>query len=205
MLSENLIKAVVATAQVMGNDLTEDAARMMCSDLADYPEPKVMEALQRTRREVKGRLAVSDVIARIDDGRPGPNEAWAMIPKTENESVVWTDEMCAAYGAAASLMDDPVAARVAFIETYQREITRARTAKLPAKWWPSLGFDKAGREPVIRKAFELGRLTAAQAMKALPNATFEEQKALEAPERPRIGGEWHISKLLGKPDEKGAA
>lgn len=189
-MSEILIKAVVATAQVMGTELSEDAARMFCQDLSDYHEPSVLEALTRCRREVKGKLTLADVVARIDDGRPGPNEAWAMIPKSEADTVVWSDEMRSAYAAASPLMHDEVAARMAFIETYQREVTKARAEKRPPKWTPSLGWDATGREHVLRNAVEKGRLTVKHALVLLPNGTFEEMEKL-----PRLG-DWHISKLL---------
>jgi hypothetical protein len=184
--SENLIKAIVATAQVMGTDLSEDAARMMCADLAEYPEPQVMVALQRTRREVKGRISVADVIARIDDGRPGPEEAWSMIPRSEEQTAVWTDEIANAHSAAAPLLalGDEVAARMAFKEAYVRLVTQARAARSPVVWRVSLGWDKAGREPAIARAVDQGRITVDTARRALPSGHFEERDAyrLNAPE-----------------------
>ena len=191
MVSDLLIKAVISTAEVMGAELTEAAADMMCEDLSEYTEPAVLQALQRCRREVSGRrLTLADIISRIDDGRPGANEAWAMMPKSESETVVWTDEMCAASSFASALLHDQVAARMAFIETYNREVTKARAKRKPVRWWPTLGHDSAGREPVIRQAVELRRLTAEQALTALPHGTFEEVKPT-----PRIGGDWHIAKM----------
>lgn len=179
--TENLVKAVIATAQVMGTDLAEDAARMFCNDLSEYQEPLVLQALTRCRREVKGKLTLAEVVARIDDGRPGPNEAWAMLPRSEQQTVVWTDEMRVAAQAADPLEGDQVAARMAFIEAYNRELTIARAERKPVQWTASLGWDKAGREPVIREAVEKGRLSVAQARKCLPNAQFEET------EMPRLG------------------
>lgn len=201
--SETLIKAVIATAEVMGSEMSEPGARMMCSDLAEYAEPAVLEALTRCRREVKGRLTLADVISRIDDGRPGPNEAWAMIPQgqmAEMQTVVWTEEMATAWGSASRLAEDPIAARMAFIESYQKEITKARAQNKPVRWRVSLGQEPSMREFPIRDAVEKGKISAEYARTLLPNGVFEEIRALtdESGKRKRIGGEWHIAKLLKK-------
>lgn len=181
--SENLVKAIMATAQLMGTDLTADAARMFCADLCEYDEPAVLRALTRCRREVRGRLTLAEVIARIDDGRPGADEAWAMIPRSERDTVVWTEEMRAAWAVAAPLAEtDEVGARMAFRDTYTRAVTEARAARRPVDWSPSLGWDKACREPVIRAAVERGRLSREQALKLLPSGAFSEHE----PSLPRL-------------------
>jgi hypothetical protein len=46
------------------------------------------------------------VIERLDDGRPGAEEAWAMVPKDEEESAVITGEMRFAMGVALRLLAD---------------------------------------------------------------------------------------------------
>lgn len=183
MSTESLVKAVVATAELMGTELTIDGARMFCADLADYPEPMVLNALRKCRREVTGRLTLAAVVSRLDDGRPGADEAWAMIPRDEYRSVVWTDEMATAYGVAAPLLaeGDQVAARMAFREAYQAAVSRARDANRQPTWRPSLGWDPAGREAVLRDAVEKGRLPGPQAITALPHGRFTEG-APEAPE-----------------------
>lgn len=193
-MSETLIKAVIATAQIMGTDLPEDAARMFCHDLSSYHEPAVLQALTRCRREVKSKLTLADVISRIDDGRPGPNEAWSMLPRgpcAELTTVVWTEEMAKASAAASRIYDDEVAARMAFLETYQREVTKARNEGKEVKWLVSLGQEESMREFPIRQAVEEGKISVDHALKLLPNGTFE-----KFPEMPRLGGDWHIAKLI---------
>lgn len=175
MASPNLLKALAVTAELTGAEMSPEAARVMADDLSSYPEPQIMGALTRCRRELRGRLTIAEIISRIDDGRPGPQEAWAMMPRSEADTVVWTDEMAAAWGVANLLLSDEVAARMAFIETYQRDVTRARANQKPVNWFASLGWDQAGRESVIARAVEQGRLTAEHAKHLLPNATFEER------------------------------
>ena len=81
--SSKLNEAIAVTAELTGTVLSKVAAQVMAEDLARYPEAQVMGALTRCRRELKGRLTIADVISRLDDGRPGVEEAWAMLPKDE--------------------------------------------------------------------------------------------------------------------------
>lgn len=100
-------------------------------------------------------------IAEVDDGRPGAEEAWAMVPKSEAESAVWTTEASQAFGVAVHLLDagDKVAARMAFKETYLRMVTQARSVGRPVEWMVSLGHDPRGRDSVLTQAVEAGRIS----------------------------------------------
>jgi hypothetical protein len=161
MPSIELLQAVAVTAELCGRTFTEGAARVFVEDLAGFPEQAVLRALARCRREVKGILTIQDVVSRVDDGRPGPEEAWAQMPFDESQSVVWTDEMANAFGVARGLLDEgeKVAARMAFKEAYIRLVGEARDAGRPVSWSPSLGYDANGRDAVLADAVAKGRLT----------------------------------------------
>lgn len=152
--------AIAATAELCGAPLSKPALAMLALDLDAYPPPAVMMALRRCRMEHRGRLTAEAVISRIDDGRPGAEEAWAMIPRDEDGSVVWTDEMASAYGVAAPLLaqGEPIAARMAFLEHYRAAVARARLDARPATWRPSLGRDPRGRDAALIDAAERGRI-----------------------------------------------
>ncbi|MBI2725414.1 MAG: hypothetical protein HYX42_04105 [Polaromonas sp.] len=170
MPSIELIQAVAVTAELCGRVFSEGAARMFVNDLAAYPEPAVLKALARCRREVKGMLTIQDVVARLDDGRPGVEEAWAQMPFDESQSVVWTDEMCRAFGIALPLLaeGDKVAARMAFKEAYTRMIGEARDEGRAVVWTPSLGWDKNGHAAALSEAVSKGRLTYDHAESLVP-------------------------------------
>ena len=171
MASVELIKAVAVTAELCGRVFSEAAAAVFVSDLDGFEERAVMRALSRCRKEVRGILTVADVITRLDDGRPGPEEAWSLMPMTERQSVVWTEEMSRAFGVALPLIDDGdmVAARMAFKETYIRLVADARDARVPVKWSPSLGDDKRAAEHVLKQAVDAGRLTYEHAREVMPS------------------------------------
>ncbi|SDY38091.1 hypothetical protein [Nitrosomonas sp. Nm58] len=175
---EELVKAIAVTAELTGTELSIDAARVMAMDLSEYPINQVLAALTKCRRSLSGRLTVQAVISRIDDGRPGPEEAWAMVPRDESASIVWTDEMAQAFGIANSLICDgsTIQARMAFIESYKRLCDESREQKIPVRWTPSLGHDKRGRESVLMDAVMKGRLAANHALGLLPHIDGSDAK-----------------------------
>ena len=172
-----VLQAIAVTAELTGTTLSKAAAQVFAADLAEYPVATVLQALERCRRELRGRLTIAEVITRIRecDGRPGVEEAWAMLPKDERTTAVVTAEMLTAYGAASALLatGDAIGARMAFKEVYARELTAARAAGKPVRWIVSAGHDPHGREAVIRQALDDGRLTRPQATKHLPHLDDE--------------------------------
>jgi hypothetical protein len=189
MASKALLQAIAVCAELTRTQLSEAAVRVLVDDLSRYPEAQVLHALSRCRRELRSGLTLADILARLDDGRPGPEEAWAMIPRDEATSVVWTEEMSQAWGVAQPLLaeGDQVAARMAFLEHYRGIVQAARDRGQPPRWTPSLGHDPAGREEVLVRAVELGRLSAAHVAGLLPHR--------DAP-HPRLQALLASSKLL---------
>lgn len=180
MPSIDLIKAVAVTAELCGRTFSPEAAAVFVDDLGAYPEPAVIRALAKCRREVRGILTVQDVISRIDDGHPGAEEAWALMPLDEAQSVVWTDEMAKAFGICGPLLDagDKVAARMAFKEAYTKLVNDARDAGVSVNWVASLGHDPRGREAALLSAVDRGRLTLEYARSLEPKLPAPSAKVL---------------------------
>jgi hypothetical protein len=171
MPSIALLEAIAVTAELCGRVFTAPAAKMFAHDLSRFPEEQVLAALTRCRREVRGVLTVQDVVSRIDDGRPGPDEAWALMPRDETQTIVWTDEMASAWGVALPLLDvgDNVGARLAFREAYARAVTLARDAGRAPHWQVSYGTDPHGRLLALLEAADRGRITREQAHRFAPH------------------------------------
>lgn len=170
MPSRELIQAIAVTAELCGRTFSPEAAAVFVADLAPYPEAQVLGALVRCRKEVRGALTLQDVISRLEDGRPGPEEAWALLPISEDQSAVWTVEMSQAFGVALPLIDagEVVPARMAFKETYTRMVSQARDKGIPVMWNVTLGHDPNGRADVLMKAVQLERISMATAQTFLP-------------------------------------
>lgn len=142
--------------------------------LSAYPLPAVLAAFDAHVSDPdRGRFPPlpADIIAKLeqhvaDDGRPGPQEAWALAMRSTDEAdtIVWTAEIAEAFGHAAPILraGDEVGARMAFLEIYARLVDAARRARTAPQWAPSLGHDPQRRERAIAEAAQRGLLDAGQ-------------------------------------------
>lgn len=162
-----LLAAITGTAEILGYPLSPSAAALMLADLAEYPGAAVLAALTAIRRESAGKLTLAAVLTRIEAAttpqRLAPNEAWALVVRAqdERETVVWTDEMAQAWTAVGPLVQagDLVAARMAFLEAYQRIVTAhrrdGRTPAVSVSW----GWDREARGAGIEAAISSGMIS----------------------------------------------
>lgn len=187
-----VVQAIAVTAEILGHELGPSAQVTMADDLGEYPLEVVLSAIAQCRREVS-RLTLAAILQRVEaaDGRPEPNEAWSIASGAADEraTVVWTDEIQAAFAAAKPLLDnrdDKVGARMAFLAAYERLVAAARRQRIPVSWQTSLGWDMEQRESAVSEAIRLGRLTNDQALRLLPSPVTDEGVALQ-------------SVLMGKP------
>lgn len=171
MPTSELLKAVAVTAELCGRTFSPEAAAVFVDDLGGYPEPQVIAALRRCRKEVRGLLTVNDVVTRLDDGRPSADEAWASLAFDEASSTVWTEEAAQAFGIVRDIHEagDRQGARIAFRSAYDRIVSAARDQRVPVRWTPSLGADPAGRAAALEHAARLGRIGNEQLALASPD------------------------------------
>jgi hypothetical protein len=162
--TQRVADAFSVAVEVCGSSLTDAAVRVICSELAAYDEREVLIALARCCREVRGRLTLADIVERIDDGRPGANEAWGIVgTDDESRSFIATEDAMEALAAARPLIvaGDMVAARMAFLDSYRDIVAKARAQRKPVKWVPSLGHDASGRSAVLAEVAKMGRIGSA--------------------------------------------
>ncbi len=161
-----LAAALCATAETLGHALSASAAELMAEDLAEYGMEQIAAALRACRKELTGKLTLAAILQRVQaaDGRPDPNEAWALALAASDEfdSVVLTDEIQLALGAARAILDagDKVGARMSFLSAYQRQVDTARREGKAVNWTLSPGFDQQRRVMAVEEAGRLGRLPA---------------------------------------------
>lgn len=175
-----LAMAIVATAEVLGQLMSANAAEMIAEDLAEHPVELIGNALRACRRELTGKLTLAAILQRVHgaDGRPEPNEAWAIAMQSmdEAETVLMTPEIQKASAAAAPIYQagDKVGARMAFLAAYERFTSAARQDAQPVEWKLSLGHDQASRSRAIQDARVLGRLPAPTATLLLSHHNLEQ-------------------------------
>ena len=160
MEPDKLIADLAITSEVCGHLMSEAACQIIVKELSTYPYIWVSGALARCRRELSTRLTLAAIFERLDDGRPGPQEAWAMLPKNEYDSAVLTTEMGEAMGPAINLINsgDLVGGRMVFLEVYRKAVERSRSIGEPVNWFPSLGWDPTGREAALADAVKTGKI-----------------------------------------------
>ncbi|CAE6906306.1 conserved protein of unknown function [Pseudomonas marincola] len=160
-----LVGAVCATAETLGQTISASAAEMIAEDLTHYTVAEIAGALKACRRELTGKLTLAAILQRIQaaDGRPDPNEAWgiALASSDESDSVVTTEEIQLALGAARPILSakDKVGARMAFISAYARFVDTARREAKPVKWSLSMGFDPQRRLVAVQEGVRMGRIS----------------------------------------------
>lgn len=170
--------------------------------LAPFPAPAFKQAFATYSMERPDFPPTPNSIAarcRLLDGRPDENEAWAVaITSTdERETVVWTQEMAAAFALARPLMEsgDEIGARMAFKDAYKRLVEVARATNKATCWTVAAGWDSKRRDLAVQNAVNAGLLAGPQPHLALPNESgqspakpeglrklLEVMKQLEGPE-----------------------
>ncbi len=199
-----ILQALAVTAEVTGTTLSPAAQVVMVDDLLEYPLEAVERALVRCRRELTGRLTLAAIMDRLADcdGRPGADEAWAMIAGAladEAETVVWTEEMAEASQAAGELMaaGDKVGARMAFRGAYERAVKLARENGHKPRWCVSAGTDKQRHAAAVKNAAACGKLAANVALAALPMGATEERQEIATGRPLSIEDKQRARALLG--------
>lgn len=170
---EAIIKEVVATAEVLGQEITPKAAKMIAEDIERYSNEDIASGLTACRREITGKLTLAAIVQRIErnDGHPEPNEAWSIAIEglDENKTVVTTNEILRAMAVAQPVMNigDKIGARMAFLDAYKREVEASRRSGSSAKWSVSSGWCSESRKVAIEQAVDIGRLPKQQEEKLM--------------------------------------
>lgn len=167
-------------AEAFGEQLTAERQEIYCAGLADIRRDHLQTSFRRARYELKWfpKLAELRELAGAlpearSDGRPGPEEAWAKMPKgerMEDDSIVWCEEERIAYGACRTLLldGDLIGARMAFKERYERELLEARALGKPVCWTMSAGYDMGHRLSTLATAVQDNRLSLNSALHFVP-------------------------------------
>lgn len=165
-----LLEALAVMAEITGTDWSKPTVQVIERELSAYPEKDALAAVTRCMSELSRKVTLADILDRLPSQHPGVEQAWSLVSKVMNNeqiSICWTDEMREAYGAAAPLADDLVAARMAFKEMYTRLVSEARAKRALPSWSVSLGYDTAMRDECVREAAQKNLISQAYTAKLL--------------------------------------
>lgn len=181
---EKILEAVSVTAELTGADLSENAKAAMVEELLPFGVVKSLDALNRCRRELTGRLTLAAVLQRIDTGLPSADEAWGLVSeglRDERVTVVVPAiaQQAAAMGAAELLRNgDKTGARMAFKAAYEK-LSGGLDLSGGVRWVVERGWDAEDAKTKITEAVRAGRLNKQAALQALPyQATDEREEVL---------------------------
>ena len=112
----------------------------------------------------------------VDDGHPGPDEAWGLLVRLisdQRETGVLTEEMRAGWETCQPILDlgDEVGARMCFLDVYRRRMQEARQNGFKAHWTTTLGTDHQLRIQRLQEAVAAHRISTDQARSLLPGPT----------------------------------
>lgn len=162
--------------------------------LKHFPDGAVRASATRhiTTSQFKPHLAdiVKGCAAQLDGNWLGPDEAWALMPKSESDSAMLTDEIAQAMAAATPLLEmgDKVAARMAFKDAYMRLVEKAKIEGRMPRFFPSFGSDPATRVTMLANAVRTGQIALEYATEVLPEYGPDIVKMCGVTKHPLLAG-----------------
>lgn len=180
-----MLALVQLIAECHDTEISESRAAMIESDLRNYSLEEVNEAWKKYRSVPANNKmpTAAQLKSLIPDGHPSAQESFAMLPRDENSSVIWSDEMRFAYAACEQLIKEGnlTAAFFAYKDEYERLVQESRSHRNKPKWSQSFGDNKSGREAALVVAVEKKRISLDHACKIYPELEWSpkyEQLAL---------------------------
>lgn len=160
----------------------------------DFPEGAVTAAAEQHIRTNHFAPQLADITklcaAQVDGQWLGADEAWALVPKSEYDSAMLTNEIAQAVAAAAPLLavGDRVAGRMAFKDCYNRLVEQAKIAGRAPAYFPSFGADKLGHADLLSTAVLRGQIPLDRALELKPEYAQEIVSMVGVTDHPLLAG-----------------
>lgn len=178
-----------------GKTLSNAAMKVTFKLLSGYPFEHVAAAIYKHIETSDRAPQPSDIIKllNIADEHLDADSAWLIVPKSEEDSAVWTDEMATAWGSCSKLYysGDIFNATRGFKSEYKRICEISRLTNKPVNWTLTRGTNSELLKTCVEEALRLGRLKqdyANRVLDSLPKPITREGLALlEHDEPPKRG------------------
>jgi hypothetical protein len=180
-----------------GIEVTEERLAIYARELCDLPQEQLRKGFGRATHELKFFPKIAEIrelaAGPSTDGRPGPEESWARMPKgdrMELDTVIWCEEEEIAYSAARPLLleGDQIAARMCFLERYKRALMDSKGK--PVKWVVSPGTDANDRLLRLAEGVRQSRISIPYATNFVPWDKAEEfRQMLPGAKTPALKGD----------------
>lgn len=175
-----MVNQLSGLAVSLGQEVTAERLGIYAKALSDLTQEQLYPVFNRLTLEAKFFPKIAEIRELACDGnsgRPGPEEAWARMPKgdrMELDTVIWCEEEEIAYSAARPLLieGDLIAARMCFLERYKRALADCKSKAV--KWVVSPGFDADDRLLRLAEAVRQSRISIPYATNFVPWDKAEE-------------------------------
>ena len=174
-IERNAFEFVLAAFEQGGTQPTPELARLVQMTFASVDQTLLMQAAVEAMKTTRGRLTIGDLQKQVDllkpssgEDHPSAEEAWSLLPKSEDETTFLTDEMQDASfrGGIGSYLEreDFIGAERAFKKLYDENVSKSRAAGRKASWRVSLGHDSSMRVGGLEKAVSKGVINSDKAI-----------------------------------------
>ena len=179
-MKTEIAKAIaLLTAEYDLPAFSPDRIAMWMNALSCFPRGSVTKSAENYMRTNKFKPQLADIVqgcmTQVPNAWLSADEAWALMPKSEMDSCMLTDETAQAMAAASPLLEagDRVAARMAFRGAYERLIETAKVEGRQPVFFPSLGNDVPGRAAMLGAAVKAGQYQLEAALNIAPEFARE--------------------------------
>lgn len=166
-ISKPTLKFILAIFEQGGTPATPELARLVEMTFAGMDETTLQKAAVEAMKTVRGRITVADLQKHFDlvrvptpDEHPSAEEAWALVPKDEDETSHMTAEMKDALyrGNVYDYLnrDDHFGAERTFKKLYDENVAKSRARGQKAVWQVTLGHDRSKRVLGLERAVSRG-------------------------------------------------
>jgi hypothetical protein len=180
---------------------TDDAINLAFELLSEFNIEDIKLALMQHGRAEKFAPTPSCIVKIIQPETIGlsADEAWAMCPSDEDQTIRWSQFTAEAYAIASGVQsDDFVAKRMAFKSAYDRIVGTNKQRGISDNWVISFGNDSMNRVYALEEFVQLGYVTEEYARQKVPNArfTFDSKSTLIGSDRKNIDALQRIAEVL---------
>ncbi|UOD28762.1 hypothetical protein INH39_25475 [Massilia violaceinigra] len=199
-MKTEIAKAIaLLTAEYDLPAFSPDRIAMWMEALCHFPRGSVTKSAENYMRTNKFKPQLADIVqgcvAQMPNAWLSADEAWALMPKSEMDSCMLTNESAQAMAAASPLLEagDRIAARMAFRAAYERLVENAEIEGRQPAFFPSFGDDVPGRARMLGAAVRAGQYQLEAAINTVPEFAHEIVQLAGVPKHP----------LLAAPSQQG--
>lgn len=179
-LNDQAMKFLLSVFEQSGTQPTPELTDLIDFTFGGRDSQLVMQAGLEAMKQARGRVTIADIQKQLDvlapravDDHPSAEEAWSLIPPSEDETSFTTKEMddACTRGGIQNYLErrDFIGAERTFKKLYEENVAKSRAAGQKAVWQLSLGHDKSMRVVGLEKAVSRGVISSDRATDADPD------------------------------------